>query len=223
MYRKEFFVLSAIAFSIFAAVTVTSLMMQRALQHSARVLATDTLPGLINAGAAIDRMSDNWQNLHLLTELPTAQARSNLIQQIEANSTADLWRRYGSSTFDPQDKELYEQTLISRTNSRVLVFQYYDRVNNQNLKQAREFLRTQVEPAFLQYKSNAFGLFQLNTEMGQQHAGHIIRLSRWLPIFVGIFCLLVFLLGVFVGLKGAFGSLVFASRVEDSRPHSQRH
>jgi hypothetical protein len=223
MYRKEFFILSTVALSIFATVAVVSLMMQRALQRSAEVLAIDTLPGLINAGAAIDRMSDNWQNLRSLTELPTAQARSNMIQKIEANNTQELWKRYGASTFDSRDRQLFEQTLISRTNSRVLVFQYYDQVNAQKLESAREFLNTVVQPAFLQYKSNAFGLFQLNTEVGQQHAAHIIRLSHWLPIFVGLFCLLVFLLGVFVGLKGAFGSLVFASRAEDSRPHSQRH
>jgi hypothetical protein len=221
MYRKEFFLLSAITFSIFAAVAVISLMMQRALQQSARVLAIDTLPGLINAGAAIDRMSDNWQNLHLLTELPTAQARSNLIQKIEANSTADLWRRYGSSTFDPQDKELFEQTLASRTNSRVLVFQYYDQVNNQNLEGAREFLRMQVEPAFLQYKSNAFNLFQLNTETGQKHARRIVKLNRWQPLLMVFFCLLVFGFGVLVGFKGAFGSLVFVAKSKSQNPKAK--
>jgi hypothetical protein len=212
MYRKEFLILSAVAIGIFALVAATSLVMERALQYSAQMLAADTLPGLVNAGDAMSRMNDNWQSIRLLTELPAPAGRSNLIARIQANSTVDLWRQYQEAIFDPRDKALFAQTQNSRENYKEQVQQYFDLVNGQKLDEARRFLGAKVEPDFKKYKDAAASLFQLNTDIGEQRAQHIIELSRWLPWVAGLFCVVIFSFGVLVGLKGAFGSLVFATR-----------
>jgi hypothetical protein len=223
MYRKEFLMLSAVAAGIFALVALTSLIMEREMQSSARMLAEDTLPGLVNAGDAISRMNDNWQSIRLLPELPAAAARSNLIVRIQANSTEDFWRQYQKAIFEPRDQLLFAQTQDSRSNCLVLVRQYFGLINGQKLDEARQLLDTKVEPAFQQYKNDAASLFQLNTDIGQQRAQRIIELSLWLPWVTGIFCVVIFSFGVLVGLKGAFGSLVFASRLrERPKPAARR-
>lgn len=212
MYRKEFFLLLAAALMLFAVVATISSMMTRALQHEAQMVVTDTLPGLINSGTAMSRMSDNWQNIRLLTELPNAAARSNLIVHIHTNSTEKLWKQYAESLFDPQDKLLFERTLTTRSNCLVLVQTYYQLVNDQKLEEARQYRTLTLEPMYREYKEDAKSLFELNTAVGEQRARHIITLTRWLPWLAGLFFVLVFAFGVVVGLKGAFGSLVFASR-----------
>jgi Four helix bundle sensory module for signal transduction len=212
MFRKELFILCSLIVAIFAGVAIVSSLMARALQHESQMVALTTLPGLVNAGGAVNRMNDNWENIRLLTEMSSAEARANLMQRIHENSTEDLWKEYRKSIFDRPDKILFEQTQRSRTNCRVLVHQYYDLVTAQKLNEARQFLKAKVQPAFEQYKSNATSLFNLNTEMGEKRAQHIIQLTRWLPLVAGFFCVLIFSIGVFIGLKGAFGSLAFASQ-----------
>lgn len=215
MYRKEFLMLSAVALGLFALVAATSLVLERKLQYSAQMLAVDTLPSLVSAGEAMSRMNDNWQSIKLLPDLPTAAERTNLIARIHANSTADFWRTYSETLFDPRDKILFAQTQDSRSQCRILIEQYFGMVNSQKLDEARQFLKVKVEPAFQQYKNDAASLFQLNNDIGQQHAQRIIELSFWLPWATGIFALVIFSFGVLVGLKGAFGSLVFASRLRE--------
>jgi hypothetical protein len=215
MYRKEFFTLSAVAMGVFGLMVAASLMMEGAMQHEARMLAVDSLPGLVNAGEAMSRMNDNWQSVRLLPELPTPATRSNSISSIRANTTEDLWRLYQKSIFDPRDKLLFAQMQDSRSRCRTLALQYFDLVNAQKLAEARQFLNVKLEPSFQQYKSDAASLFQINTDIGEQRAQRIIKLSHWLPWVAGIFCVLIFLFGVLVGLKGAFGSLVFASQLPE--------
>ena len=212
MFRKELFILCSLIVAIFAGVAIVSSLMARALQHESQMVARTTLPGLVNAGAAINRMNDNWENVQLLAQIPSAEARTNLMQNIRANTTEDLWKEYRKSIFDRRDKILFEQTQISRTNYLVLVYHYYDLVNAQKLDEAGQLLKANVLPAFDEYKRNATSLFNLNTETGEKRAQHIIQLTRWLPLIAGFFCVVVFSMGVFIGLKGAFGSLVFASQ-----------
>jgi len=215
MYRKELLILSAVAIGIFALVAAISLMMEQALQYSAKMLAEDTLPGLVNAGDAMSRLNDNWQNIRLLTELPAPAARSNLIVRIQANTTEDFWRSYQESIFNPHDEFLFAQTQQARMTCLGLVQQYFDLVNAQKIEEARQFLDVKIVPAFQQYKTNAATLFQFNAGIGQERAQRIIELSHWLPWVTGIFSVVIFSFGVVVGLKGAFGSLVFASRLRD--------
>jgi hypothetical protein len=212
MYRKEFVFLSAVATGLFVLVAGGTLLLERALQHEAQMVVIDTLPGLVNAGEAINRMNDNWQRVRSLPDLPTPAARANLIAYVMTNNTDMMWQEYGKSVFDPQDKSLFQQTLMARTNCRTLTIQYFNLINTQKLDEARKFMNTRAEPAFKEYKSAAAALFQLNADIGARRAQHIIALSRWLPWIAGLFGMVIFSFGLIVGLKGAFGSLVFASR-----------
>jgi hypothetical protein len=211
MYRKEFFILSAVAAGLFTLVAGLSLFLERALQSEAHMVVVDTLPGLVNAGEAISRMNDNWQGIRSLPDLPAPAARSNLIAHVLANNTDEMWHEYEKSVFDAHDKQLFDRTLAARQNSRAICLQYFSLINAGKLEEARQFLNAKAEPAFQGYKSNAAALFQLNAEIGARRARHIIALSRWLPWVAGLFFVAVFCFGVIIGLKGAFGSLVFVS------------
>jgi len=220
MYRREFIILSAIVLFIFALVAATSLLMEHALQHDAQMLSVDSLPGVVNAGNAMSRVNDNWQNLNLLPDLPTSTSRSNLIAQIMANSTTNFWLAYQNSIYEPRDKILFAQMQDARSRYIALIQQYFDLINEQKLDEARQLMDTQIKPVFQEYKSDATGLFQLNADIGQQRASHIIELSRWLPWLAGFFCVVIFSFGLVAGLKGAFGSLAFASRLRE-RPKNK--
>lgn len=222
MYRREFIIFSAVTLFLFALVAATSLLMEQALQHDAQMLSVDSLPGVVNAGDAMSRVNDNWQNLNLLPDLPASTSRSNLIAQIMANSTTNFWLAYQRSIFEPRDKVLFAQMQGSRSRYVALIQQYFDLVNEQKLDEARQLLETQIKPAFQKYKGDAAGLFQLNADIGQQRARHIVELSRWLPWLAGFFCLVIFSFGLVVGLKGAFGSLAFASRIRE-HPDDKAH
>jgi len=222
MYRKELFVLSAVTLFIFTMVAIVSLIMERALQYDAQMLAVDTFPGLVNSGDALNRVNENWHNIYLLPGLPDAATRSNSIARIMSNSTTNFWREYQKSIFDLRDHLLFVQMQNSRSNYFTLVTNYFDLIGRQKLAEARQLLDTRLQPAYLDYKSNAFALFQLNTDIGQQRVRHISELSGWLPWLVGFFCAVIFFFGVVVGLKGAFGSLAFARRLRE-RPKDESH
>ncbi|SRR5258707_2851373 len=212
MYRREFFILGTVTAGLFVLVVGATLILERALQHEAQMVVIDTLPGLVNAGEAINRINDNWQRVRSLPDLPTPTVRSSLIAFVLTNNTDVMWHEYEKSVFDPQDKLLFKQTLAARQNCRTVCVQYYNLINAGKLDEARLFLNEKAEPAFQEYKTAAATLFQLNADIGAQRAKHIIALTRWLPWVAGLFGVVLFSFGLVVGLKGAFGSLVFASR-----------
>src|SRR2546426_11636906 len=107
MFRKELIILVGIACAVFVVVAGIASLAVRAVQRDASMVVQDTLPGLVSAGEAIDRLNENWFNAHLLLETGTLAERARLIDGIETNSTAELWQRYGQSIYDEQDAQLF--------------------------------------------------------------------------------------------------------------------
>src|SRR5665213_146359 len=147
MFRKESFTLGLVASVIFLSVSATVCWLGWSLQRESRLVVVDTMPGLINAGKAISRMDDNWQNLQLLTELPSTAARSNLMRQIAANSTATDWDQYAAAIHNPQDRELFSKVQSARDLNLRLRQDYFNLVSAGQLEDARQFLTKQFEPA----------------------------------------------------------------------------
>jgi hypothetical protein len=214
MYRKELFFLAATAAGIFLAVAAVSSWMTWVLQHEARMVVVDTLPGLVNAGEALNRMDGNWERVRMLTELPLPVQRSNMIQQIQSKTTSEFWDRYQKAIFDPRDRQLFSATQAARSNCRTLAQQYFNLVNEQKLDTARQFFTNELEPSFNEYKGDAINLFQLNEQIGEKRSQRILFLSRWLPPVAGVFGIVVFALGFLAGLRGAFTGmdLIFKHR-----------
>ena len=208
MYRRELVMMGCLAAMVFAGIAALSFYFAHTLQHEARMVALDSLPGLVNTGEAIARLNDNWQTIQNVSDPMESPERNRLIQQIKANSTAALWQNYEKSIYDPKDRALFNETYALRSKYLLLLNDYYDVSAAQKTDEAKKFLKEKIAPAFQAYKSHAVQLFKLNQVAANRRAHSIIRASVWLPFITAAFCTGVFLLGVITGLKGAFGSLM---------------
>jgi len=204
MFRKEFIVLGLLASTIFLSVAGISAWITREVAHQAQMLASDTFPGLVYAGEAINTVDNNWEKILGLTSLPSAEARSNAVQQIQSHTTTEFWNKYRESIFDAEDAALFQVVLNSRSNSLHQAQQFFNMVNQQKLAEADKFLHEQFSPAFHEYRANAMKLFEMNREIGNKRAHRIDLLSHWLPAAAGVFSVLIFAVGFAFGLRGAF-------------------
>jgi hypothetical protein len=222
MFQKELVVVSGIAGAVFVSVALFASLAVRTVQRDAKTVAEDTLPGLVNAGDAINRINENWFDANLLLNLDSKESRSNLIQKINANSTAPLWQSYSKAIFDQQDAQLFNQMESNRTAFTMVRKDYFNLIQADKLPEARQLLVARVEPAFVQYHNSAVNLFRLNAEIGRQRADRIIRLSWWTPYALGGFCVMILLVGVFVGFKASLGAFsgVWLDKAENA--HAKR-
>jgi hypothetical protein len=206
MYRKELFLFGSLIVGVFAIVAIASALLMRKLQYEGQWLVVDTLPGLVNAGEAMSRMNDNWLNIRLLTEA-SPESRSNLLAEIHANNTENLWQQYRNSVFDSEDRALFDNCQSSRSNYLALLQHYFVLVGTEKLELARKYRFDSLEPAYRLYKEDAKKLFHLNTTISGQRAARIVRLNHWLPFTAGLFSVIVFGLGLLFGVRGAFTGL----------------
>lgn len=210
MFRKELLLLGVIATLVFLTVAGASAWMTHILSYNARMLVMDTLPGLVNAGEALNVMDHNWQKIVGLTAVPSAVERSNVIQQISAHTAQQFWDGYEQSIFDPQDRELFASVQKARTQNRALVQKYFALVDEQRLEDARRLLEKDLAPAFADYRTATVRLFELNEGIGDQRSERILKVGHWLPLGAGLFSVLIFAVGFLLGLRGAFTGLEFA-------------
>src|SRR5258706_8762952 len=181
MFRKEVLILCGVALAVFALVVGAASLAIRAAQHDAKMLAEDTLPGLVNAGEAINRIHENWFNTRLLLNLDSTRVRSNLINGIVTNSTGILWQRYSESIFDAQDAASFTQMETSRANFLQSRGRYFDLVGADKMDEARTCYDSQLTPAFQKYRDSAADFVALNATVGQRRAGRIIHMASWTP------------------------------------------
>jgi hypothetical protein len=172
----------------------------------------DTLPGLVSAGEAMDRLNENWFNAHLLLETSAPAERARLMGNIETNSTTELWQRYGQSIYDVRDAQLFRAMEIARTEFMGARSNYFELVQAGRMTEARDFFKSALEAGFKKYRRSAADIFLFNAEVGQQRADRIIRLSRWTPYVLAGLCVVIMLVGVFIGFKASLGAF--------SRPRS---
>jgi hypothetical protein len=206
MFRKELIILGCLALLVFLIVTSFASWVVHAVQRDGKMLAGDTLPGLVNAGDAINRLNENWFDAHVLLTLESAEARSSLMQKITDNSTLLPWQRYSASIYDQRDQDLFTQMQLNRDTYLAERTQYFHLIDAGNLPAAREFFQSHVKPAFEKYRDSANSIFAFNAKVGQQRADRVIRFSWWTPYALAGFCVLVLLAGVFVGFKASLGA-----------------
>lgn len=218
MFRKEIVALGATALAVFALVAGAASLAIRAVEHDAKLVAQDTLPGLVNAGAAINRINENWFNTSLILNTPALASRSNLIAQINLNSTEAFWDRYGQSILGQQDADSFKAMQKSRTEFIALRERYFTLIGAANLPEAKRLYESQLKPAFTKYREDAVGLFMFNANVGQDRADRIIHFSKWTPFALAGFSVLVLLIGVFVGFKASLGAFSGAWNEHEQKP-----
>ena len=208
MFRKELLITLTLALGIFIIVALLASMAVRNVQRVGESLARDTLPGLVYAGSALNRMNENWMLAYRLLEPELEQRREELIQQIDANSTGAMWQSYKEAIFDRRDAELFAEMESNRRTFLAQRALYFELIRSRGTETARSFFDSQLETSFRNYRSAAVALFKLNVEEGQQRADRLIRLSRGTPLAVGGLCVLILLSGVLLGFKASLGAFL---------------
>jgi len=216
MFRKEFLIMCSLAAGIFLLVAAACYWVAHTIQRDASDIALDTLPSLVDAGAAISLAQDNWLRVQLLLTTQSAAEQSGYIAQIQTNSTDLLWRDYGQNIYTAEDQRNYDNFLVVRTNFMKLRNEFYTLVQQGRLPEAKGFLQTKLSPAYDQYRASSKTMFDYNATVGRQRAASVIRFARAAPYVLGFVGVLVFGLGVLFGLRGALAGLDLASRSRKS-------
>lgn len=219
MFRKELITLGSLALAVFLVVATVASLSVREVQRNGEMLAKDTFPGLVNAGEAMNRLTENWVNVYLLLGLESAEARSRLVSQITANSTESVWRNYRTAIYEDEDLRLFNQVEASRSAFLSARTQFFQLVTDGRMGEATEFFESKLRPVFNRYRSDAVQIFVFNAKEGQGRADRVIHLARWSPYALAVFCVLIFLAGVFVGFKASLGAFTGSwGAAESSRP-----
>ena len=206
MFRKELIFLVGVAVAVVVMVVGIASLAVRAVQHDASMVVLDTLPGLVSAGEAIERLNENWFTAHLLLETASQAERTRLVSEIDSNSTSEMWQRYGQSIYDSRDAQLFHDMEGARGEFMSARSNYFRLVQSGRMADAQNFFKGPLAADFRKYRDAAGNIFILNAEVGQQRADRIIRLSRWTPYVLGGLCVIILLTGVFIGFKASLGA-----------------
>jgi hypothetical protein len=177
------------------------------IRNDASQIAADTLPGLVDAGAAMAMTQENWLRVHQVLTAPSSAERDELVRQVRANSTDGLWRDYGVSIFEAEDSRNYREMLTVRSNYFELREAFFDQVKAGRMPEAKAFLGEKLTPAYERYRAISKDLFEYNARQGRERAAKVIHVARRAPFIIAFAGLVIFGFGVLIGLRGAFSGL----------------
>lgn len=217
MFRKELIILVCVACVVFGVVAGIATLAVGVVQRDADRVARDTLPGLVNAGQAIERLHENWFNTLRLSGIESAADRAQIIASIEANSTEKLWQRYRDSIYDSRDSMLFESMIASRVNFLKARSKYFELVLAGRMDEAQKLFESSLATSAKEYQRGSRDIFAFNAGEGQERADRIIRLSRWTPGVVGFLCVGALLVGFFLGFKASMGAFSSAAHYNGLR------
>ena len=172
------------------------------LKHQARLIVTDTLPGLSYAGAANANLAEGFNRtaLILMTENPDERARyREEIEEFNRITTVYL-NAYGKTIFDEKhDRNLYK-TLIQRRNQYLeLRKQMLDLIDNRQQPEAIALWKTSLLPAYKHYKESGEALLDYNMRLGQMRGESIMRYCILTQYLVAAFGIGLFIVGFMLG------------------------
>ena len=208
MFRNELLFLSGLAAVIFVIVAGSATLALRAVHNDGKMVAEDSLPGLISAGEALSRIDENWFHCQRLLSLDSEQARLDFINKITTNSSHPLWQQYRESIHAQQDQQLFEKMEADREGFLKIRGDYFQVVQKNSPESAAAFFESHLSPAFDQYRHSAIQIFLFSANLGSERAGRILHLSAWTPYALAGFCVMVLLIGAFVGFKASLGAFV---------------
>jgi len=201
MFRKEVIIVLGLAGAVFLLITLTALGVGRIMQKTASMMALDDVPSLVNAGAAIFHIQENWGYVNQLPDTGAASNRLALIQQIRRNSPEEHWLNYRGTVYTHEEAGLYNQTMIARSNYTRLREDFFAEIQAGRLAEARASLKLTLRPNYEHYKQAAVRLFETDTKLGLSRAAQSIWYSRAFTLLFIAFGLLVFATGFLVALR----------------------
>jgi hypothetical protein len=218
MFRKELSILGGIVIVIFLAVAGSSWYAARALQQTAAMVALDTLPGLVDAGAAISRMRENWLRIHLVLQTTDTSARAALINYVRINSTEGLWRDYGHSAYSEQAKQGFQALAAARSAFLGRRDEFLELAAAGRQDEAATILEKDLTPLYAQYDRKAQALFAYNARVGRERGATVLEYARFAPFAISALALFMFLLGTLFGWRFAWSGPDLLSGLQRRRP-----
>jgi len=206
-------VLCVLALGVFGLVVGGSFWVGHVIRNDASMIAADTLPGLVDAGAAMAVTQENWLRAHLLLNERSAAERAALMQQIRANSNEALWQEYGQAIYAAEDAKAYAELMKAQKDYLKLREEFFALVEAGRIPEANVSITRGLSSAYQHYLACSQKLFEYNARTGRQRAAKVIGVSRIAPFVIGLSGLVVFAFGTLVGLRGALSGLHLASRI----------
>ncbi|HEX9045951.1 MAG TPA: MCP four helix bundle domain-containing protein [Verrucomicrobiae bacterium] len=201
MFRREFFVIVTVAAIIFLAVAGAGWFAVAHLRAASTQLVQDTLPGLMDAGAASERMHENRHRMRLMLESTNADACRELITEVSTNSTEKLWQDYAQSIYEPNDARNYSNLIAVRKEYLGECQRFFELVTNGNKADAAVFFNGQLGDSFKRYNDAANTLFTYNVRQGVERGDKILVAARYTPLAVAALTVIVFFVGFLLGLR----------------------
>jgi len=201
MFQRELLIITSLAAAIFLVVAGAGWLAVRSLHETSRMLVVDTLPGLVDAGLAVERMHDNRHMMRQMLFPHTAAERAQMIGQVRTNTTERLWRDYATSIFEPEDRQSYQTLWLVRSNYLQGCERFFDLVTAEKMDAAAALFNGDLNRQFQSYNGASKKLFDYNVRQGIARGNAIRNTSRYAPAVIGGLCVLMFGLGLLLGLR----------------------
>ena len=201
MFQRELFIFLSLAAAIFLAVAAIGWFAVRQLHDTSRELVVDTLPGLADAGLAEERIHDNRHAMREMLLPHTASERAQMIVNVRTNNADALWVDYATSIFEAADRQNYEAMILTRSNYLQGCEQFVGLVAAQKMDEATALFNGDLSHRFQNYNDAAKIVFDYNVRQGLDRGKRILASSRYAPWAIGGLCVLLFGLGLVLGLR----------------------
>lgn len=203
MFQRELLTIASLAAALFLAVAGAGWFAVHELHETSRKLVVDTLPGLVDAGLAEERMHDNRQLLREMLSPHTDAERVRLAAMVKTNSAEALWQDYARSIFEPEDRRNYETVTLARSNYLQGCQQFVGLVTAERTNEAAILFYGELNVRFQSYADTAKKVFDYNVRQGVARGKIILNTTRYAPWAIAGLCVLVFLFGLALGLRSA--------------------
>ena len=207
MFRKEFYLVNGVAVLIFAAATWVAWHQLQLLRENAKMLAIDTLPGLVDTGSAIQMLNDNQHTIQLLLQTHIAAEQAAFMAQIRTNNTEPFWKDYANSIFSVEDGTNYGQAMSVRQSYLQAREQLFALISAGKVQEAATFNEQKVLPLFCEYRNHAEQLFAYNVRLGTARQQQILAGVTHTPLTIGLLAMLTFVFGWLLGLRSSLSGL----------------
>ena len=201
MFRRELFIAGALVAAIFLVVAGAGWFTVRKLHETSRMLVVDTLPGLVDAGLAGQRIHDNRHLMHEMLFPHTSAELARMIEQVKTNGTDALWLDYTSSIFEPEDQQNYQGMILVRSNYLHGSQQFLELVTAGKTDEASAFFTGELSQRFQRYNDAVKRLFDYNMRQGIVRGKSILNAAIYAPWMIAGLCVLLFVLGMALGVR----------------------
>jgi glycosyltransferase involved in cell wall biosynthesis len=172
-----------------------------ALKREARLIVTDTLPGLAYAGEANAYLADSTRTL-LLIVTKDGEKRAKLHEEINSLSgrTSDYLERYKASILSEDERSIYRAVVEARAEYFVVRDRILSMAEAGRVEEALAQFKEALMPTQARVKQAGDGLLEFNRHQAEQRGQRIMTICTVTQIVVAGAFVLIFFVGFSLGL-----------------------